>query len=279
MRRHRRKFLNFIRGNTTTVSSPYNALLNSFLGVLSPLNPPSEHESYSLVYKVLLGRFALSTYRVALEQGEPMDVYKRTLSEHPLLFHLDLSFGSCSLFRQEAKVFMAEALPAQLKLLNLDYGQIPFHSSGEFSAALNRLSTLIAFNLQLRACDSLSELDFLFQELERLSNLKCLTINCNGCKGISSVDSFLLLAQKLSRLEVLEFRLANCSCLSFSVTNCFLPTIATIFATNSTLQVLMLDISNLSMPMIDRVGLCYLSYCAAEIDILSVLRDCWRIWV
>jgi len=164
-------------------------------------SPPATHESYDEINASLRGKFALSTYQVALERGAALDRHLEALSKYKSLTSLHVRHSACTPFRREASNFML-ALPLHLQHLHLDYSAILFENSCEFAVGLSRLSSLQSFKLVAKHCIRLTCIDSLASELGQLHNLKHLSLDLSSCS--IDVKSLLQAFTKLVDLESLD---------------------------------------------------------------------------
>ncbi|CAB9529175.1 expressed unknown protein (Partial), partial [Seminavis robusta] len=129
----RRSILNYICGGRAAA--------------VSNEEPPSGHCAYQEINNLLRARIALSTYQAALAQQQPMEKYRNAIRHHPNLKRLSMNFYEFDPFVEEARHFMATALPEGLESLQLYYGGLAFESSDEFARGLSRQTNLKEFTL------------------------------------------------------------------------------------------------------------------------------------
>ncbi|CAB9512015.1 expressed unknown protein [Seminavis robusta] len=167
--------------------------------------PPKTHKSYDEVNALLRGRFAIATYRIALDNNFQMEKYREGLTQYPGLIHLEMSFLGCTAFQNEAKNFML-SLPVSLLSLDLDYSEIYFDTSDDFIIGLNRLNRLESFALKLPDCDATTSVATIFSELYSLApTLQNLSLNFKGCFSLdSSEHSFKTTLPTLINLKFLK---------------------------------------------------------------------------
>ncbi|CAB9530683.1 expressed unknown protein [Seminavis robusta] len=148
-------------------------------------SPPNFHPGYDRVNAMLRGKFALSAYRFALDQGRDMSDYRAALSHYDGLQSLIASF-KCEAFVEDAIHFLG-ALPTSLRKIELFYEDLAFEASDQFACGLARLCNLECFSLV--SGSKLANVDCLFQELEALPRLKELRLDFTLCAMIQPRDT------------------------------------------------------------------------------------------
>jgi hypothetical protein len=188
----RRRILNFISGNKTTDGEP-----------------PTAHESYDYINKLLRSKFAIAAYRRCLEEGKDVKKIRNALSEAPI-DNLQLSFHGTRQFKEEASLF-TKSLPTSLKRIDLKFTMQLFETSAEFAKGFRRLNHLESFKLDCSTCTLTSCTD-LWGEIENLENLQVLDLNFSYNQYMQSIEGLGKAISNLSNLEELKLNFSECSC-------------------------------------------------------------------
>lgn len=110
---------------SATVHADKVHILNKIVGNPN-LNeePPEEHENYHNLNHKLAGHFAYATWRLALEAGEPMEMYCNMLARSKIR-ELHFSLGGCAQFTDQAATELSQSLPDTTEILTVALGTTP----------------------------------------------------------------------------------------------------------------------------------------------------------
>ncbi|CAB9526024.1 expressed unknown protein [Seminavis robusta] len=189
----------------------------------SPDDPPATHEAYENVNNLLRGKFAASTYRLALEQGLDMQPFRTALANSPLT-SVVASFRRCHCAGviKEAQHFAA-SIPLTVENLKLDYANVGFSSSDEFALGLGRLQQLKSFTLYFRhgehwtghsaSEDACTDIKSLWSELGRLPLLESVTMDLSQNCRLEAADGLAdwLLLEERVHLTTLDLSMSSCA--------------------------------------------------------------------